>query len=59
VSDPWVTPSRSDFEAFFEAEHERLLRLFVVTGSAEEADELMQDAFVAGVGAMGSRRRDA
>jgi RNA polymerase sigma factor (sigma-70 family) len=36
------------FEAFFEAEHERLLRaLFVVTGSAEEADELMQDAFVA------------
>lgn len=33
---------------FFEVEHERLLRaLFVVTGSAEEADELMQEAFVA------------
>jgi RNA polymerase sigma factor (sigma-70 family) len=48
VSDPSVTPSESDFEAFFEAEHERLLRaLFVVTGSAEEADDLMQDAFVA------------
>jgi len=48
VSDPSVTSSGSDFEAFFEAEHERLLRaLFVVTGSAEEADELMQDAFVA------------
>jgi DNA-directed RNA polymerase specialized sigma24 family protein len=32
----------------FETEHERLLRaLFIVTGSAEEADELMQDAFVA------------
>jgi RNA polymerase sigma factor (sigma-70 family) len=41
-------PSGSHFEAFFEAEHERLLRaLFIVTGSAEEADELMQDAFVA------------
>jgi len=48
VSDPSVTPSGGEFEAFFEAEHERLLRaLFVVTGSAEEADELMQDAFVA------------
>jgi RNA polymerase sigma factor (sigma-70 family) len=48
VSDPSVTPSGSEFEAFFEAEHERLLRaLFVMTGSAEEADELMQDAFVA------------
>jgi RNA polymerase sigma factor (sigma-70 family) len=48
VSDRPMTPSGGDFEAFFEAEHERLLRaLFVVTGSAEEADELMQDAFVA------------
>lgn len=43
-----ATPSAGDFEALFEAEHERLLRaLFIVTGSAEEADELMQDAFVA------------
>jgi RNA polymerase sigma factor (sigma-70 family) len=48
VSDRPMTPSGGDFEAFFEAEHERLLRaLFVVTGSAEVADELMQDAFVA------------
>jgi hypothetical protein len=48
VSDRPAKPSGGDFEAFFEAEHERLLRaLFVVTGSAEEADELMQDAFVA------------
>jgi RNA polymerase sigma factor (sigma-70 family) len=47
VSEP-TSPSAGDFEVFVEAEHERLLRaLFVVTGSAEEADELMQDAFVA------------
>jgi len=48
VADPPTTRTEGDFEAFFEAEHERLLRaLFIVTGSAEEADELMQDAFVA------------
>lgn len=48
VSDLPTAPSGDAFEVFFEAEHERLLRaLFVVTGSAEEADELMQDAFVA------------
>ncbi len=48
VSDPRTTPNGGDFEAFFQAEHERLLRaLFIVTGSVEEADELMQDAFVA------------
>jgi len=48
VSDPTMAPSGGEFEAFFEAEHGRLIRaLFVVTGSAEEADELMQDAFVA------------
>jgi RNA polymerase sigma-70 factor (ECF subfamily) len=36
------------FEAFFHAHYERLLRaMFVVTGSAEEADELTQEAFVA------------
>jgi RNA polymerase sigma factor (sigma-70 family) len=38
----------ASFEAFFEAEHARLLRaLFVVTGNAQEAEELMQEAFVA------------
>jgi RNA polymerase sigma factor (sigma-70 family) len=44
------TPSarlEGGFEAFFEAEHARLLRaLFIVTGSRQEAEELMQDAFV-------------
>src|SRR5918994_189562 len=43
---PPVRPA--SFEAFFEAEHERLFRaLFLVTGNAQEAEELMQDAFVA------------
>jgi RNA polymerase sigma factor (sigma-70 family) len=38
----------ASFEAFFHAEHERLLRaLYLVTGNAQEAEELMQDAFVA------------
>ena len=38
----------ANFEAFFEAEHVRLLRaLYLVTGDPEEAEELMQDAFVA------------
>jgi len=32
------------FEAFFREEHVRLLRaLFLVTGNADEAEELMQD----------------
>lgn len=36
------------FEAFFEAEQTRLLRaLFLLTGNASEAEEVMQDAFVA------------
>lgn len=36
------------FESFFEAERARLLRaLFVLTGNAEEAEELLQDAFLA------------
>jgi RNA polymerase sigma factor (sigma-70 family) len=40
-------PAVPSFEAFFEAEHARLLRaLYLVTGNAEEAEELMQDAFV-------------
>lgn len=38
----------ASFEAFFEAEHARLLRgLYLVTGNAQEAEELMQDAFLA------------
>ena len=41
-------PAVRSFEAFFEAEHDRLLRaLYLVTGNAQEAEELMQDAFVA------------
>jgi len=45
VSDRQV-PAR--FEAFFRAEHQRLLRaLFLVTGNEQEAEELMQDAFLA------------
>ena len=36
------------FESFFRAEHARLLRaLFLVTGNRQEAEELMQDAFLA------------
>ena len=36
------------FESFFQAEHARLLRaLFLVTGNRQEAEELMQDAFLA------------
>src|SRR5262245_41497409 len=36
------------FEAFFQAEHDRLQRaLFLVTGDAQEAEELMQEAFIA------------
>lgn len=36
------------FEAFFEAEQARLLRaLYLLTGNAQEAEEVMQDAFVA------------
>jgi RNA polymerase sigma factor (sigma-70 family) len=44
---PVPAPAPS-FEAFFEAEHARLLRaLYLVTGNVQEAEELMQDAFVA------------
>jgi RNA polymerase sigma factor (sigma-70 family) len=36
------------FEAFFEAEHARLLRaLYLVMGNVQEAEEVMQDAFLA------------
>ena len=36
------------FEAFFEAERVRLLRaLYLLTGNAEEAEEVLQEAFIA------------
>ena len=36
------------FETFFRTEHERLFRaLYVLTGNALEAEDIMQDAFVA------------
>jgi len=39
--------SRSGFESFFQAEHERLVKaLYLVTGSVQEADELAQEAFL-------------
>ena len=46
-----LTEARTDagrsFEAFFQAEHDRLYRaLYLVTGNTHEAEELMQDAFV-------------
>jgi RNA polymerase sigma factor (sigma-70 family) len=42
-----IVPPAS-FEMFFEAEHVRLLRaLYLVTGDPQEAEELMQDSFVA------------
>jgi RNA polymerase sigma factor (sigma-70 family) len=41
------TPAES-FEAFFDAEHTRLLRaLYLVTGNVQEAEEVMQEAFLA------------
>jgi RNA polymerase sigma-70 factor, ECF subfamily len=51
VSDrrPLPEPARPpSFEAFFQVEHERLQRaLYLVTGDVQEAEELMQDAFIA------------
>jgi RNA polymerase sigma factor (sigma-70 family) len=50
LAEPDVGPAArsADFEAFFRAEHARLLRaMFVVTGNEQEAEELMQDAFLA------------
>lgn len=39
--------AQEGFEAFFRAEHARLLRaLFVVTGDRQEAEDLMQEAFL-------------
>jgi RNA polymerase sigma factor (sigma-70 family) len=48
VTERQVPAPPASFEALFEAEHARLLRaLFLVTGNAQEAEELMQDAFLA------------
>jgi RNA polymerase sigma factor (sigma-70 family) len=50
VAEPDVgtAPSSTEFEAFFRAEQPRLLRaMFVVTVSEQEAEELMQEAFLA------------
>jgi len=42
-----VNASPGTFEEFFRAEHARLLRaLYLVTGSADEAQEVAQDALV-------------
>jgi RNA polymerase sigma factor (sigma-70 family) len=44
---PSEPAGQATFEAFFQAEHERLQRaLYLVTGDAQEAEELMQDAFI-------------
>src|SRR2546421_7674480 len=44
---PAVEVASIDFEEFFRAEHVRLLRaLFLVTGRPDEAEDLMQEAFV-------------
>ena len=41
-AEPWTS-----FDGFFEAEHERLYKaLYFVTGSRQDAEELMQDAFL-------------
>lgn len=41
------TEPPASFESFFEAEQPRLLRaLYLVTGNAHEAEEIVQDAFV-------------
>jgi RNA polymerase sigma-70 factor (ECF subfamily) len=45
--EPVKDDASSDFETFFRAEHLRLQgALFLMTGSREEAKELMQDAFL-------------
>jgi len=50
VTEPFTTPERAEdtFEGFFGRNHARLLRgLYLVTGNAQEAEEIMQDAFLA------------
>ncbi len=46
--DAAAAPPPATFETFFEAEHARLVRaLYLVTGNVQEAEEIMQDAFLA------------
>jgi RNA polymerase sigma factor (sigma-70 family) len=50
VTEPFTSPDPAEdtFEGFFERNHTRLLRgLYLVTGNAQEAEEIMQDAFLA------------
>jgi RNA polymerase sigma factor (sigma-70 family) len=48
ADEPPVSRPPVAFEAFFDEQYPRLLRaLFLVTGNEQEADELMQDAFIA------------
>jgi RNA polymerase sigma factor (sigma-70 family) len=50
VTEPFTThnPAEDTFEGFFERNHARLIRgLYLVTGNAQEAEEIMQDAFLA------------
>jgi RNA polymerase sigma-70 factor, ECF subfamily len=50
VTDPPTQPATAapSFEDFFRDRHERLLRaLYLVTGNRQEAEEVMQDAFLA------------
>jgi len=42
-----VVEARARFDDFFEAEHERLFKaLYFVTGSTQDAEDLMQEAFL-------------
>ena len=43
-----MTASRPAFEDFFDTERQRLLRaLYLLTGNRQEAEEVLQDAFIA------------
>ena len=54
---PSEPASPASFEAFFQAEHERLQRaLYLVTGDAQEAEELHAGRVHRGVGAIGGGR---
>ena len=47
VSVPVLVEARASFDTFFEEERERLFQaLYFVTGNREDAEELMQDAFL-------------
>jgi RNA polymerase sigma factor (sigma-70 family) len=43
----WASGRATDFEVFFEQQHERLFRaLWLLTRNRQEAEEVMQDAFL-------------